>query len=73
MVIIGGSRGGCCGHVPPQQDQFLLFSHMFSPKSVRFRGWCPPNGSVPPQWEILDPPLVIALQSERLDWNQIST
>ena len=36
---------------PPQQDQFLSFSHMFSPKSVRIRGWhplqwfvAPPNG-----------------------------
>ena len=54
--IIGGSRGAP-RHVPPQQDQFLSFSHMFSPKSVRIRGWHPPNGSVPPQQKILDPPL----------------
>ena len=32
----------------PQQDQFLLFSHMFLPKSVRIGGWHPPNGSAPP-------------------------
>ena len=29
---------------PPQQDQFLSFSHMFSPKSGRMGGWRPPNG-----------------------------
>ena len=43
-----------------QQDPFLSFSHTFSPKSVRVGGWCPPpNGSAPPQQEILDLPLVI--------------
>ena len=36
---------------PPQQDQFLSFSHTFSLKSVRIGGWRPP------QREILDPPL----------------
>ena len=36
---------------PPQQDQFLSFSHTFSPKSVRVRGWHPPNGSAPPPTE----------------------
>ena len=34
---------------PPQQDQFLSFSHMFLPKSVGIRGWHPPNGLAPPQ------------------------
>ena len=43
----------------PQQDQILLFLHMFSPKSACVRGapsnegWRPP----PPKREILDPPL----------------
>ena len=46
----GGRRGA---HPPPQQDQFLSFSHTFSPKSVRVGGWCPP------QREILDPPLQV--------------
>ena len=57
---------GAPRHVPPQQDQFLLFSHTFSLKSVRVRGWHPPppNGSAPPpppQREILDPPLIIVV------------
>ena len=26
---------------PPQQDQFLLFSHIFSPKSVHIGDWHP--------------------------------
>ena len=38
-------QGGAAGARPPtQQDQFLLFLHTFSPKSVRVGGWCPPNG-----------------------------
>ena len=43
---------------PPQQDQFLSFSHMFLLKSVRIGGWPPP-----PQREILDPPLVMIPRS----------
>ena len=50
-------QGAPPAHAPPQQDQFLSFSHTFLPKSVCVGGWCPPNGSAPPQWEILDPPL----------------
>ena len=45
---------------PPQQDQFLSFSHTFSLKSVRIGGWRPPPPTgrrPPPQREILDPPL----------------
>ena len=47
--------GGAAVHAPPppQQDQFLSFSHTFLPKSVCIGGWRPP----PPQREILDPPL----------------
>ena len=48
---------------PPPQDQFLLFSHMFSLKSVRVGGWRPPPPPPPPpppQREILDPPLIWA-------------
>ena len=45
--VIGGSRGRR-QHAPPQQDQFLSFSHMFSPKSVRVGGWRPPTGWRPP-------------------------
>ena len=54
--------GGRRRRAPPQQDQFLSFSHMFLLKSVCVRGWCPPNGSAPPQREILDPPLVGILE-----------
>ena len=44
-IIIGGSGGGGRHQrVPLQQDQFLSFSHMFSPKSVCVRGQHPPNG-----------------------------
>ena len=57
LVNIGRSRGRC-QHVPPQQDPFLSFLHTFLPKSVRVEGWHPRNGLVPPQREILDPPLV---------------
>ena len=43
---------------PPQQDQFLSFSHMFLPKSIHIGGRRPPPQLVgAPQWEILDPPL----------------
>ena len=46
------------GVCPPQQDQILLFLHMFSPKSTCVGGWHPfQQGLAPPQWEILDPPL----------------
>ena len=48
--------GGAAGARAPQQDQFLSFSHTFLPKSMH-RRLVPPNGLVPPQWEILDPPL----------------
>ena len=44
---------------PPQQDQILSFLHMFSPKSACVGGWHPlQQGLAPPQWEILDPPLL---------------
>ena len=43
----GGTTGTC--PPPPQQDQFLSFLHIFSPKSVRISGWCPPpTGRRPP-------------------------
>ena len=47
LLIIGRSRGHC-QHPPPQQDQFLSFSHMFLPKSVCIGGWHPPMGQHPP-------------------------
>ena len=37
--------GGAAARAPPQQDQFLSFSHTFSPKSVRVGGWRPPTGN----------------------------
>ena len=42
----------------PLWDPILLFSHKFLVKSTCIRGPDPPNGSTPPMWEILDPPLV---------------
>ena len=57
MISLADPGGALLVHAPPQQDQFHSFSHMFLPKSVCIGGWHPPNRSVPPQWEILDPPL----------------
>ena len=51
--------GGAAGGAPPQQDKFLSFSHVFAKKCMRWR-LVPPNGSAPPQREILDPPLLLA-------------
>ena len=47
LLVIDRSRGAlpACA---PQQDQFLSFSHMFSPKSVCIRGQHPPMGWCPP-------------------------
>ena len=56
--IIGRSRG-CAGCTAPLWDPILSFSHTFSPKSAHVGGPCPPNGCMPPLWEILDPPLHI--------------
>ena len=58
--ISGGSTYKSFRCVPPQQDQILLFLHMFSPKSACVGGWHPlQQGLAPPQWEILDLPLFI--------------
>ena len=49
--------GGTAGvHPPPQQDQFLSFSHTFCQKVYTSEVGTPPMGWCPPQWEILDPP-----------------
>ena len=54
---IGGSRGGVPG-ARPLWDQILSFLHTFLPKSTHVEGrHPPPNGSTPPLWEILHPPL----------------
>ena len=45
LADLGGAAGA---PPPPQQDQFLLFSHMFLPKSVHVGGWRPPMGRRPP-------------------------
>ena len=52
-LYIGGSRGASL------RDQILSFSHTFLPKSTHIRGPHPPNGSMPPLREILDPPLPV--------------
>ena len=51
--------GGVPGARHPLQDPILSLSHKFSPKSAHVGGPHPPNGSTPPQWEILDPPLAL--------------
>ena len=52
-------------HAPHKQDQILSFLHMFSPKSACVRGWRPlQQGLAPPQWEILDPPLIIIQEKD---------
>ena len=53
--------GGALPVHAPQQDPFLSYLHMFLLKSVCVKGWHPPNGSAPPQWEILDPPLLLGI------------
>ena len=73
--LIFGGRGGPdpqgppgSAPVPPQQDPFLSFLHTFLLKSVHVRGWHPPPmGRCPPQWEILDPPLIRV----RPDWSSM--
>ena len=49
------------GGPPPQQDPILLFLHTLLLKSAHIEGRHPPNGSAPPQWEILDLPLISLL------------
>ena len=58
------NQGGTASTCPPQQDQLLLFSHTFLPKSVRVRGWHPPMGRCPPTGNpgsatALDPPMIL--------------
>ena len=59
LLSLVDPRGGALPALAAQQDPILLFLHTFLPKSACVRGQRPPNSSVPPQWEILDPPLVI--------------
>ena len=56
--IWGGGGGGMPGTRHPLWDPILLFLHTFSPKSAHVGGPHPPNGCMPPLWEILDPPLL---------------
>ena len=71
---IGGSRGALPASPPPTGSISFIFTYIFTKKCMRWRlappqwvstppngkSWirhCP-NGSAPPPWEILDPPLV---------------
>ena len=54
--------GGCMLGVPPGS------ANAFSVKSTHVGGPCPPNGSTPPLWEILDPPLITG---HKIDWEVI--
>ena len=57
MSSIGGSRGVLLACGPLQQDPILSFLHNFCQKAPTSEVGTPPNGSVPPQQEILDSPL----------------
>ena len=51
-------QGGCHGARPPPTGSIsFVFTYIFTEKCTRWRLAPPPNGSAPPQWEILDPPL----------------
>ena len=67
-----GGTAGMHPPPPPQQDPILSFSHMFLPKITHVRGWCPPNSSVPPQWEILDLPLHTKVWSKNANHRKYS-
>ena len=57
--------GACQAH-PLLWNQILLFSHTFLPKSTHIGGpYSPPNGSMPPLWEILDLPLMMVINIYR--------
>ena len=48
--------GGAAGTCPPTGSISFIFTYVFIEKCMHQR-LAPPNGSAPPQWEILDPPL----------------
>ena len=60
-VIIGGSRGGREGRTPPPwASKFFRFHAVFG---KIWRVHAPPGGFTPPLGKILDPPLVIHLNT----------
>ena len=58
ITIIGGSRGACPVYTP-HGTQFFHFCIHFHQKVPTSEVHAPPNGCMPPLWEILDPPLTI--------------
>ena len=57
---------------PPQQDQILLFLHMFSLKSACVEVGAPPMRVGTPQWEILDLPLLVLLNKYLIEFKKLS-
>ena len=56
--VIGGSRGRRGAPPPPTGSISFVFTYVFAKKCTH-RRLAPPNGSAPPQQEILDPPLKV--------------
>ena len=56
--VIGESRGVPPARPPPTGSNSFIFAYVFAKKCPHRRS-APPYGSVPPQWEILDPPLCV--------------
>ena len=44
---------------PPTGSNSFVFAYVFAKKHPHRRSAPPPNGSAPPQWEILDLPLLV--------------
>ena len=51
---------GAASACPPTGSISFIFAYVFAEKCMCQR-LAPPNGSVPPQWEILDPPLGLCI------------
>ena len=51
--------GGAAGTCPPTGSISFVFTYVFAKKCTHQR-LAPPNGLAPPQWEILDPPLLFS-------------
>ena len=47
--------GGAAGASPPTGSNSFIFAYVFAKKCPHRRSALPPNGSAPPQRDILDP------------------
>ena len=60
-MVIGGSRGRAwCMH-PSMGPNSFIFAYIFGKKCSHRRSMSPPNSSMSPLQEILDPPLMVLL------------